>query len=137
MPGQCTATLLSQMSMAVLLATPSSILHKMTLESGFSISQHCLFIRAQRCLSRGMPAAQARAQRSSDRVQGRCAAVLLGRSSVAVLPAMTTDTLDEMVLGAGPSAGQQGLPTTVGNSCILRLAKHDIAEVASCPAWQW
>ncbi len=70
-------------------------------------------------------------------MQGRCAAVLLGRSSVAVLPAMTTDTLDEMVLGAGPSAGQQGLPTTVGNSCILRLAKHDIAEVFSCPDWQW
>ena len=64
--------------------------------------------------------------------QGRCAAVLLGHNIMAVLPAMTTDILDEMVLGAGSSsAGQQGLPTTVGNSSILKLAKHDIAEVAS------
>ena len=69
-------------------------------------------------------------------LQGRCAAVLLGHSAVAVLPATTTDILDEMLLGGGTAASQQGLPTTVGNSCVLRLAKHGIAEVkrtlASC-----
>lgn len=62
-------------------------------------------------------------------LQGRCAAVLLGQNAVAVLPAMTTDILDEMMLGAGSAANQQGLPTTVGNSCVLKLAKHGITEV--------
>ena len=55
--------------------------------------------------------------------------MLLGHSAVAVLPATNTDVLDEMMLGGGTAAGQQGLPTTVGNSCLLRLAKHSITEV--------
>ena len=55
--------------------------------------------------------------------------MLLGHNNVAILPAMTTDILDEMMLGAGSAASQNGLPTAIGNSYILRLAKHGITEV--------
>ena len=55
--------------------------------------------------------------------------MLLGHNNVAILPAMTTDILDEMMLGAGSAANQNGLPTAIGKSCILRLAKHGITEV--------
>lgn len=59
--------------------------------------------------------------------------MLLGHNNVAVLPAMTTDTLDEMMLGAGTRASEQGLPTTVGNSFVLKLAKQGITEVGQQP----
>ena len=120
-----------------LLADPQVPLAARQLEHLQSISSSIIA-----CLNTGTgtPAVLAQEERVSDCkllgrslrhvcVQGRCAAVLLGHNNVAILPAMTTDILDEMMLGAGSAANQNGLPTTIGNSCILRLAKHGITEV--------
>ena len=64
-------------------------------------------------------------------LQGRCAAVVLHKHCVAVLPSMEMDVLDELLstMSAGAAAQQQGLPTTVGNSYVLKLAKSGITHV--------
>jgi hypothetical protein len=66
--------------------------------------------------------------------QGRCAAAILHRNCLAMLPAMEMDVLDEMLGSAAAGFGQrQGLAATVGNSYILKLGKSGIGDVrASC-----
>ena len=55
------------------------------------------------------------------------------RNCLAILPAMDMDVLDEILGSAAASASQhQGLPSTVGNSYVLKLAKHGITDVRSC-----
>ena len=51
-----------------------------------------------------------------------------------MLPSMEMDVLDEMLgSAAGSGAQQQGLPSTVGNSYILKLAKSGVTDVRTPP----
>eukprot|EP00884_Botryococcus_braunii_P001192 jgi/Botrbrau1/11073/Bobra.0302s0015.1 len=59
--------------------------------------------------------------------QGRCAAVVMFRKEVALLPAMGLETLDLLV--DKRSAARSGLPTTVGNSYYLSLRQLNIIDI--------
>ena len=61
--------------------------------------------------------------------------MVLHKHCVAILPSMEMDVLDEMLgsMSAGTASQHQGLPTTVGNSYMLKLAKSGITDVRSSP----
>ena len=74
-------------------------------------------------------------------MQGRCAAVLMFNTQLALLPAMETEGLElDLVVddpyGEGPEGGPGGpagelVSATVGNSYVINLAKAGIKQVGS------
>ena len=74
-------------------------------------------------------------------VQGRCAAVLMFHTQLALLPAMDTEGLELDLMMDDPYGegveGPGGAPAelvsaTVGNSYVINLAKMGIKQVITC-----
>ncbi|KAK9800221.1 hypothetical protein WJX73_000021 [Symbiochloris irregularis] len=63
--------------------------------------------------------------------QGRCAAVVMMGRQVALLPAMDPEVLEARLPRSHPAATAQTrtLPTTLGNACVLDLAKLGVRRV--------
>jgi hypothetical protein len=68
--------------------------------------------------------------------QGRCAAVLMFRHQLAILPAMGLDA-DELVLEEQAAAEGVTTAATVGNSYVINLAKMGIKEVLDLISLAW
>lgn len=61
--------------------------------------------------------------------QGRCAAVLVLQSALAVLPAVETDALEAQLAVGSVCRPAGGLPATVTSSYLVQLGKLGVREV--------